>query len=91
MEPFSRIIEQSNQAGVGFLMVELDSALTFLEVAGTTSNPNIASRNRDHAHEAYVTILRYADRVRLENEDKAVFEEKFSLLRQRLIEAGYSI
>lgn len=91
MPPFSKIIEQSNQAGVGFLMVEIDAALTFLEVANTTTNKETAGRNRDNAHLAYKTILRYVDRVRLEGADQVDFKQKFLKLQSGLIEAGFTI
>jgi hypothetical protein len=91
MEPFSRIVEEWNEAGVGFLMVELDAALTFLDLADTTTRSDVAHRNRDNAHEAYQTLLRYADRVRMEGVDKANFNERLGRLRTRLCEAGYRV
>ena len=91
MRSFSKIIEQSNQAGVGFLMVEIDAALTFLQVANTTTNKETAGRNRDNAHLAYKTILRYVDRVRLEGAEQVDFKEKFLELQNGLIKAGYAI
>ena len=91
MQPFSRIIEQSNEAGIGFLMVELDAGLTFMGVAETTASSETAARNRDHAHLAYVTILRYVDRVRFDDDNKAEFEQKFAELKDQLAEAGYPV
>jgi hypothetical protein len=91
MKPFSKLVEQSNQAGVGFLLVEVDAGLTFLQVASTTSDKQSASRNRDNAHLAYKTILRYVDRVRFEAADQANFKEKFLELQNGLVQAGYPI
>lgn len=91
MEPFSRIIEQSNAAGVGFLMVELDAGLTFLDVANTAIYPETATRNRENAHLAYKTIVRYSGRVTLVGKDKIDFEQKFTRLKNRLEEAGYPV
>lgn len=91
MQPFSKIIEQSNQAGIGFLMVELDLALTFLQVANTTADKETAARNRDNAHLAYKTILGYVGRVRFGAAHQVEFKEKFSDLKNGLIEAGYPV
>jgi hypothetical protein len=91
MQPFAKTIEQSNQAGVAFLLIEIDAGLTFLDVASTTSSSAVALRNRDNAYEAYVTILRYLDRVRLDDQDKAAFDERFGILRSRLADASYPV
>lgn len=91
MQPFSKTIEQSNEAGIGFLWAEVDAALTFLDVASTTKSEETAVRNRDNACQAYRTILRYVGRVRFEPADKAVFEEKCTRLREGLVEAGYAV
>lgn len=91
MKPLTRTIEESNHAGKGFLLVEMDAASTFLDVAGTTAQPDVARRNRDHAHEAYVTILRYLDRVRFEEGEKSAFDSRLGVLRERLAEIGYPV
>lgn len=91
MQPFSKIIEQSNQAAINFLMVELDLALTFLQVAKTSGSRETSGRNRENAHLAYKTILGYLNRVRFEAADQVRFKEKLSELKNGLIEAGYAV
>ncbi|HKF46728.1 MAG TPA: hypothetical protein VKB38_05175 [Terracidiphilus sp.] len=85
------MLPQSDQIGVSFLFTELESADTFLDIADTTSMPESADRNRRHAFKAYMTVRDLLPLVVLQEEEEADIYHKLNLIRQRLIEAGYSV
>lgn len=87
----SKLLLQSNRIGVSFLLTEIESADTFLDIADTTALPDSADRNRRHAFKAYMTVRQLLPRVVLEVEEEADINHKLDLIRQRLIEAGYSL
>lgn len=91
MERSLDAFEQFNQVGTGFLLTELETGLTFLSVAATTASKETAVRNRDNASVAYQSVLRYMDRIQLNGDDKANFDQKLAELRRGLIEAGYPV
>jgi hypothetical protein len=81
-------LSEANQKGVEFLLVELDTAFTFIDVAGTANNPEAAERNYQHALNAYNVVLRFLPRVSLEAAQQAAIAEKLARLKTRLKAAG---
>lgn len=72
-------------------MTELDTALTFLAVAATTSSTETRDRNRRNACEAYRTVLRMQSKVVMDPRQKNEFHQKFTDLKKRLKELGLEI
>lgn len=91
MASFSRLHEQSNQIGIDFLLTELDTAFTFLDVAETTHSDETRERNRGHAREAYETVRRLEKKVVMEPSQKTEFHRKVAELKQRLQELGFEV
>lgn len=91
MNSFTRLHEESNQIGAEFLFTELDTALTFLAVAETTSSAETRERNRRNALEAYNTVVRLHTRVVMEPQSKNEFQKRFKDLKKRLLEVGFEI
>lgn len=85
------LLEQSNQAGIGFLLTELETALVFLNVAETTRSEEAATRNRGNARVAYESVLRYQGRVHFEKHEKVPFDDKVALVKQGLVAAGFAV
>lgn len=84
MTSFARLHEDSNKAGVEFLMAELDTAMTFLDVAETTSSEENRSRNCGNARIAYETVMRMRERVLLDGGQSQALDQKLADVRKRL-------
>ena len=91
MESFDSLREQSNQAGVEFLFLEIETAQTFLQLAATTRVPETRHRNTANAHLAYDTILHYQQRITLAPEDEERFNEGVAELKQALQDLGVTL
>lgn len=88
---FHDLLEQSNQAGMSFLMTEMDTAMTFLSVAATTRHEDSAIRNRGNALIAYECILHYQGRLRFSMDEKVSFDLKLAVVRRALIAIGFVV
>jgi hypothetical protein len=77
-----------NATRVQFLLLELESGMTFLDVADVTSSCETAARNNEHARVAYETVLRLQSTVRPTPEDRAVIADKLDALKRRLQAVG---
>jgi hypothetical protein len=73
---------------VEFLLADLDAALTFLDVAKTTTNEETRKRNFQNARHAYDTVVELMQKVTLNDEQNEEIQEKLTLLRTRLAAAG---
>ena len=78
----------TNQLGVDFLFTECGLAVTFLNVADTTTIPATAQRNRGNARKAYDAILRYRPRLVLSAAETQSIEDKLSVVRTQLEAVG---
>jgi hypothetical protein len=81
-------VAQANASGVAFLLVELDTALTFMDVAGASRIAETVRRNRENALEAYRTVQRFLPRVKPNAAQRKVLNEKLAVLKARLQESG---
>ncbi len=86
--PTSQLIQQSHRIGVEFLLIDLDTAHTFLDVADATSSHETRTRNRENARIAYDAVLRLLPRLALTDEQRAVLDAKIAELKDRLNAAG---
>jgi len=81
-------IKASNQGVIEFLLIDLDIALTFMDVAETTEFRGTAERNHRNALMAYNTVISKLREVTLTPAQQAVFDKKLGQLRTRLEAVG---
>lgn len=86
----SRLIQQTNQIGIDFLLTDLNTGLTFLQVADVTSSPESRTRNLDNAYEVYRTVTRLLPRVVISPGERLQIQKKLEDLRNPLERAGYA-
>lgn len=89
-EKISSLIAQSNRIGVEFLLADLNTGLTFIQVAQATSLPAGLTRNLEKALVVYRTVVRLLPRVLPEPDEQLKIQTMLGDLRCRLEEAGYS-
>jgi hypothetical protein len=83
-----RLTDASNTAA-DFLLTDLDTAFTFLEVAAVSGNEETRERNHKKAHRAYQTVLRLLDTVSPEAPQRPAINQKLAILKERLEKVGY--
>lgn len=77
------------KSGVEFVIIELDTALTFLDVADTSANEETVKRNHDNARKAYETVQRLLNHLRPDAAENALIRAKIAVLEARLQAGGY--
>ena len=73
---------------VEFLLIDLDTALTFMDVAETTGNEETRQRNFQNARTAYDSILQLMQKVTLDDAQNEAIRKKLTLVRTRLEAVG---
>jgi hypothetical protein len=81
-------IKASNQGVIEFLLIDLDVALTFMDVAETTEFRGTAQRNHQNARNAYNTVISTLREVTPNAAQQAIFDRKLGELRARLQAVG---
>ena len=81
-------IKAADQGIIEFLLIDLDVALTFLDVAETTEFRNTAERNHRNARAAYNTVVSKLREVTPTPAQQVLMDERLSLLRARLQAVG---
>lgn len=89
--PNSDTLRQSHRAGVGFLIAEVDTGLSFMSIAESASPNDGRDRHLRNAREAYFIVTRLLSRVVFEPDEKLKLELKMTELRRRLLAAGCSL
>jgi hypothetical protein len=80
------------RTGFGFLMTEIQTGLTFASIALTAGDDlNKLVRNSDNAKLAYDTVLRFRDRVQMNEQAAAQLEAGLEKLRVCLRELGEDV
>ena len=77
-----------HKTGMGFLIADLELGLTFMDVAGTSTDADTARRNHANARTAYETVLGMKSRVALTPAEEALVNDKLDLLKARLDDAS---
>ena len=80
--------EQGNQNGIDFLLIDLDLANTFLDVAERSESEDTARRNHSNARKAYDTVIRLLPKLRPDERERRDINRKLSFLRRRLQAIG---
>jgi hypothetical protein len=74
----------TRDAGVQFLIADVELALTMLDFANVATNPETASRSRRNAQDAYESVQRLLARVTLQDDQRLAVEKSLEVLGQRL-------
>ena len=77
-----------NTTSIEFLLTDLETALTFMDVARTSGDQEIKQRNHTNAHLAYDTVIRFLPKVKPTAAQQQAIDEKLSLLKARLEAVG---
>jgi hypothetical protein len=88
MEGFTEQFATTQRKSIEFLLLELDTALTFLDVAGVTSSEVTANRACQNARKGYDTVVAFLPRLNPTAQERAAIQSKLALLKRRLEAAG---
>jgi hypothetical protein len=80
--------EISNEAGLGFVLIELDLGATFCTLALSTQNEENKERNTRNGRKAYDSALHFLRRLHPESAEETLINEKFSRLNGLLERLG---
>ena len=80
-----------NQASADFLKIDVQTALTFCQIARETHDLRKKLRNRHHARQGYDAILRLRQRVILTEEEALDLAENLEKLRGQLVKLGEAL
>jgi hypothetical protein len=80
--------ETPNEAGLGFVLVELDLGATFCELALSTQIEEDRERNTRNGRKAYDSAIHYLQRVSPDSTEQKLINEKLSRLNELLERLG---
>jgi hypothetical protein len=83
-------IRESRRLGVEFLFLELDSGMTFVDVARTTRNPKWAEKCQENARSAHDSACKFLPTVKPSPQELQAIREKIRALRAGLESLGES-
>jgi hypothetical protein len=72
-----------------FLLVDLDLAMTFMDIAKASRIEETTRRNHDNARKAYNTALRLLEKLKLDAGQRKAIDVKMALLKTRLQTVGH--
>jgi hypothetical protein len=67
-----------------YLLEELDSAITFLDIADASAAQQVVQRNHRHAREAYESALGILAAVTPDAAKQRAIDDKLAIVRERL-------
>ena len=88
LDQYLSAIEDANTASVNFLKIDLETALTFSQMALRTSDPTGRHRNARAARRAYDTIMRLREQVHPGRVDSELLSKNLRLLKADLVRLG---
>jgi hypothetical protein len=77
-----------NTTSIEFLLTDLETALTFMDVAQTSGDQEIKHRNYTNARVAYDTVTRFLPKVKPTAAQQQAIDEKLTLVKARLEAVG---
>ena len=80
-----------NQASADFLKIDLDTALTFLQIARETSDDLRKNRNTSAARKAYQTVARLALKTKLRDDDRRIVIKRLEQVKSELEALGVAV
>ena len=87
-EELSKTGQQLNATNADFLKVDVETALTFSQLALGTDNPEKRDRNRRNARKAHDTITHLSEKVVFTPAQQEYMNEKMAQLKRELTELG---
>jgi hypothetical protein len=84
----SDVLSDLNHTGAEFLMIELDLASAFLDVADTSRLKETTCRNHKNARRAYDTVLAFLPRLTLNEVERQFMESRLAPSKTRLEAVG---
>jgi hypothetical protein len=87
----SRIFHNANQTGVDLLLVDLDLALTFMDVAAASHIEETRRRNHHKARTAYDTVARLLGKLTPDAGQRQAIDARVADLKRRLQAAGQQL
>jgi hypothetical protein len=88
MPDFSQTAGDLNESGVGFVIADLDVALTFMDVADVSGMIETKQRNHRNARKAHDSVMELLKKLLPNAEQQAEIDLKLEKLKKRLIAAG---
>ena len=88
MTTSSELQEQAKTVTVELLLTDSAMALTLLDLADTTRVATNRIRRLKEARKAYETILRFAAKLDMADEQRELLEQRLSRIHGRLLRAG---
>jgi hypothetical protein len=76
------------RAGVEFLLTELKTGGTFVELARQSVDNGKIRRNRQNARKAYDSVLKFIDRVVLSDGERSRIDDSLRTLKNSLKKLG---
>jgi len=90
--PDPQLNEQLKNNGADFLSVDIDTALTFTQIAADSERDSeTRRRNHENARKAYDTILHLKEKVDFRPEQRTDLEKKLATLKHALERLGEAL
>lgn len=77
-----------NTAGIHFLLMEINLAMTFIDLAETTGIQETVTRNHRNARIAYDTILRLLPNLTPSEAQQQAIDDGLAIVKARLVAVG---
>ena len=77
-----------NQTGVEFMLIDLDLAMTFMDVAAVSRLEETKHRNHKNARKAYDAVLHHLEKLKPDAGQRRAIDAKLARLKTRLETAG---
>ena len=84
-------LDRLNRASADFLKIDLDTALTFLQIARDTSDDLRKSRNTSAARKAYHTVVRLALKTKMRDDDRQIVTKRLEQVKSELEALGVAV
>jgi hypothetical protein len=88
LEEMIGVRKQVTRASTDFLKIDLETALTFCDIARKTDNQERQQRNRRAARKAYDTVLRFMRKTPVSAADSRKLESTIQRLKSELESLG---
>jgi len=88
LDEVRKTLSDAHQAGIDFLIVDLETALTFLNTADASQQAETAQRCRRNARKAYDTVLGFAEKLELTPSERQAVDIKLKAVKGRLESSG---
>ena len=78
-------------AGVEFLLTEIETGKTFVRLASQADSEEKVERNRNNARKAYDSVLKFMERVVLNQAERLRIEKGLQELKRNLNDLGETV